>query len=69
VLKGVVRVEGLEDATLHVGGVLSQVKPEYLVGSCRRYRSICITAAVGPACMPLLCKAGCTGDDDSTLFK
>lgn len=31
VLKGVVRVEGLEDATLHVGQVLAQVKPAYLV--------------------------------------
>jgi hypothetical protein len=32
VLKGVVRVEGLEDATQHVAPVLQRVKPEYLVG-------------------------------------
>lgn len=31
VLKGVVRVEGLEDATQYVGAVLERVKPEYLV--------------------------------------
>jgi ribosome biogenesis GTPase A len=31
VLKGVVRVEALEDATGHVGAVLARVKPEYLV--------------------------------------
>ena len=31
VLKGVVRVEGLEDASVHVGAVLDRVKPEYLV--------------------------------------
>lgn len=31
VLKGVVRVEGLEDATQHVQQVLERVKPEYLV--------------------------------------
>jgi nuclear GTP-binding protein len=31
VLKGVVRVEGLEDATQHVAPVLERVKPEYLV--------------------------------------
>jgi hypothetical protein len=31
VLKGVVRVEGLEDATTHVAPVLERVKPEYLV--------------------------------------
>jgi nuclear GTP-binding protein len=31
VLKGVVRVEGLEDATGHVAAVLARVKPEYLV--------------------------------------
>lgn len=31
VLKGVVRVEGLEDATHHVQHVLDRVKPEYLV--------------------------------------
>jgi nuclear GTP-binding protein len=31
VLKGVVRVEGLEDATQHVAPVLQRVKPEYLV--------------------------------------
>ena len=31
VLKGVVRVEGLEDATEHVAEVLRRVKPEYLV--------------------------------------
>jgi len=30
VLKGVVRVEGLEDASVHVGAVLERVKPEYL---------------------------------------
>ena len=30
VLKGVVRVESLEDATEHVGQVLERVKPEYL---------------------------------------
>lgn len=34
VLKGVVRVEGLEDATAHVGPVLDRVKPEYLVSEC-----------------------------------
>jgi nuclear GTP-binding protein len=33
VLKGVVRVEGLEDATQHVGPVLQRVKPEYLVSA------------------------------------
>jgi nuclear GTP-binding protein len=32
VLKGVVRVEGLEDATTHVQAVLDRIKPEYLVG-------------------------------------
>jgi nuclear GTP-binding protein len=32
VLKGVVRVENLEDATHHVDPVLKRVKPEYLVG-------------------------------------
>ena len=31
VLKGVVRVESLEDAAEHVGAVLARVKPEYLV--------------------------------------
>jgi ribosome biogenesis GTPase A len=31
VLKGVVRVEGLEDATTHVQAVLDRIKPEYLV--------------------------------------
>lgn len=31
VLKGVVRVENLEDASAHVGPVLARVKPEYLV--------------------------------------
>lgn len=31
VLKGVVRVEALEDATEHVAHVLQRVKPEYLV--------------------------------------
>jgi nuclear GTP-binding protein len=31
VLKGVVRVEGLEDASVHVAAVLDRVKPEYLV--------------------------------------
>jgi ribosome biogenesis GTPase A len=31
VLKGVVRVEGLEDATQHVQAVLDRIKPEYLV--------------------------------------
>ncbi len=34
VLKGVVRVEALEDATAHVGDVLKRVKPEYLVSTC-----------------------------------
>ncbi len=34
VLKGVVRVEALEDATGHVGAVLARVKPEYLVSFC-----------------------------------
>ena len=33
VLKGVVRVEGLEDATQHVQQVLQRVKPEYLVST------------------------------------
>ncbi len=32
VLKGVVRVENLEDAGEHIGDVLRRVKPEYLVG-------------------------------------
>jgi nuclear GTP-binding protein len=32
VLKGVVRVEGLEDAAPFVDEVLARVKPEYLVG-------------------------------------
>jgi hypothetical protein len=32
VLKGVVRVEGLEDAAPYVEAVLQRVKPEYLVG-------------------------------------
>ncbi len=36
VLKGVVRVENLEDATEHIADVLARVKPEYLV---RRFRS------------------------------
>ena len=31
VLKGVVRVENLDDATEHVAKVLERVKPEYLV--------------------------------------
>ena len=31
VLKGVVRVENLEDATEHIPDVLARVKPEYLV--------------------------------------
>ena len=31
VLKGVVRVENLADATEHIGDVLQRVKPEYLV--------------------------------------
>ena len=31
VLKGVVRVENLEDATEHIADVLARVKPEYLV--------------------------------------
>ncbi len=30
-LKGVVRVENLEDATEHIADVLARVKPEYLV--------------------------------------
>jgi hypothetical protein len=33
VLKGVVRVEGLEDATTHVQAVLDRIKPEYLVST------------------------------------
>jgi hypothetical protein len=32
VLKGVVRVEGLDDAAPYVEAVLERVKPEYLVG-------------------------------------
>jgi len=32
VLKGVVRVEGLDDAAPYVAEVLERVKPEYLVG-------------------------------------
>lgn len=31
VLKGVVRIETLEDATVHVPAVLERIKPEYLV--------------------------------------
>ena len=34
VLKGVVRVENLADATEHIGAVLERVKPEYLVSTC-----------------------------------
>jgi hypothetical protein len=37
VLKGVVRVEGLEDATQYVQAVLERVKPEYLVSG----RALC----------------------------
>lgn len=39
VLKGVVRVENLDDASQHVGPVLERVKPEYLVSS-HSWRSI-----------------------------
>ena len=39
VLKGVVRVENLEDATEHIADVLARVKPEYLV---RRSRCISV---------------------------
>jgi hypothetical protein len=39
VLKGVVRVEALEDATGHVGAVLARVKPEYLVSFLFFFRS------------------------------
>jgi hypothetical protein len=38
VLKGVVRVEGLDDATPYVEAVLQRVKPEYLVGGGTRRR-------------------------------
>lgn len=39
VLKGVVRVEGLEDATQHVQMVLERVKPEYLVSCFQPHRT------------------------------
>jgi nuclear GTP-binding protein len=45
VLKGVVRVEGLEDATAHVGPVLERVKPEYLVSGwvgVREWEDCCV---------------------------
>ena len=37
VLKGVVRVENLDDATEHIADVLARVKPEYIVRTCRSH--------------------------------
>lgn len=62
VLKGVVRVEGLEDATGHVAAVLQRIKPEYLVRFCAGF--CCAGSSVrvcghgclrtrGSACVPL----------------
>ena len=50
VLKGVVRVENLDDATEHVAKVLERVKPEYLV-------SVCVEGGGGEAFIPGECLA------------
>lgn len=60
VLKGVVRVENLEDATHHVDQVLSRCKPEYLVSEhpgdlrCAALHLGCLpcTSAACPSCLP-----------------
>lgn len=58
VLKGVVRVENLEDATVHIPMVMDRVKPEYLVGLNFRFA----VAAIGsllPACLIFYASAYC----------
>lgn len=54
VLKGVVRVEGLDDAAPYVQAVLERVKPEYLVRVCLAcvmcVRLACVLVCVG-ACL------------------
>lgn len=44
VLKGVVRIERLEDATVYVPAVLERIKPEYLVRPCRQFYAACLLA-------------------------
>jgi hypothetical protein len=63
VLKGVVRVEGLEDATGHVAAVLDRVKPEYLVSLghlCKHTWCVvfCFVCQVSELCG---CGRGCVG--------
>lgn len=54
VLKGVVRVEGLEDATQHVAPVLERVKPEYLV-SVRHILLLCTASGKPRVLLELVC--------------
>ena len=47
VLKGVVRVENLEDATEHIDPVLKRVKPEYLVRGWGLGFGACVSEGLG----------------------
>ena len=62
VLKGVVRIERLEDAAAYIPALLQRVKPEYLVRSCAspRFVSFCFVCPRLPGTNELSVRKGVT---------